>query len=133
MEIMEAKICLDTDFLVDLLQNKKYAVDFIVENEEKYVMSASIITMFELYCGAYKNMNEKQLLLIEELFARLDILNLSKDIVNEAGKIYAFLRKSGKEIEMKDILIGATAKINKCILKTKNIKHFERIGGLKII
>ena len=130
---MEDKICLDTQFLVDLLNNKKYAVDFINEAEVQSIIGISIITLFELFYGAYLHKNMRQLALIEELSARSNILNLSREIVKEAGKISAELEKSGKMTEFKDILIGISAKVNNYCLKTKNVKHFDRIKGLKII
>ena len=130
---MEDKICLDTQFLVDLLNNKKYAVDFISEAEVQSIIGISIITIFELFHGAYLHKNMKQLALIEELCSRLNILNLSREIVKEAGKISAELEKSGKMIEFKDILIGVSAKVDDYRLMTKNVKHFNRINGLKII
>ena len=129
---MEHKICLDTDFLVDFLNNKPDAVKFIKEHQN-HGLSSSIITLFELYHGAYLHKSSKQLALIEEIFSRLPLLNLSKEIVNEAGKISAFLEKSGQYMEFKDILIGTSAKLNGCQLKTNNVKHFQRIEGLKLV
>ena len=133
MEIVENKICLDTQFLVDLLNNKKYAVDFISEAEGQSIIGVSIITIFELFHGAYLHKNIKQLALIEELCSRLNILNLSQEIVKESGKISAELVKSGKMIEFRDILIGVSAKVHDYCLKTKNVKHFNRIDGLEIL
>ena len=120
MEVMEDKICLDTQFLVDLLNNKKYAVDFISEAEGQSIMGVSIITIFELFHGAYLHKNIKQLALIEELCSRLNILNLSAEIAKDAGKISAELEKSGKMIEFRDILIGVSAKNNHYCLKNGN-------------
>lgn len=133
MEIMENKICLDTVFLVDLLNNKTYAVEFIKEIELKSEIGISIITIFELYHGAYLHKNNRQLDLIDKLQSKLNIINLSSEIVKEAGRISALLEKTGQIMEFKDILIGISAKINGYCIKTKNIKHFKRIEGLTII
>ena len=77
--------------------------------------------------------NTKQFTLIEKLCSRLNIINLSKDSVNEAARISALLQKTGQFVEFNDIFIGVSAKINGFSRKTKNVKHFKRIEGLKII
>lgn len=130
---MELKICLDTEFLVEFLKGRKETFDFIKKNSGTSEFNISIITLFELYYGAFKNKNTKQLALIEELLTRFTVLNLSQDIVKEAGKDYARLEKEGNIIDFRDILIGISAKTNNCAVKTKNIKHFKRIEGLKLL
>ena len=52
---MEDKICLDTDFLVNFLRNKKEEADFIKENEISKNLATTYINLFELYYGAYKS------------------------------------------------------------------------------
>lgn len=54
------------------------------------------------------------------------------DVLEKAVEIYVQLHK-GKQIEDNDIFIAATAIVNDCTLVTANIKHFERVEGLKLI
>ena len=56
---MENKICLDTDFLVNFLRNKKDKVDFIINNENQVVFTTTFITLFELFYGAHKSNREE--------------------------------------------------------------------------
>lgn len=53
--------------------------------------------------------------------------------MEEAGKISAKLEKKGMMVEFKDVLIGVSAKMNNYSLKTSNLKHFQRIEGLKLL
>lgn len=56
------------------------------------------------------------------IFHSLDIYAIEK----------ARLKKIGKSIDDFDLLIGSTAVDYKCIMVTKNIKHFEGISKIKI-
>lgn len=51
----------------------------------------------------------------------------------QAGKIYTLLKKEGKLIGNQDILIASIALTNDIPLLTRNIDHFQRIKGIKII
>lgn len=130
---MDDKICLDTDFLVNFLRNKKEEVEFIKKNEIDKDLVTTHINLFELYYGAYKS-TEKQnnLKAISLLLDRISILNFSNESVKKAGEILAKLEKEGKVIEFRDLFIGTIALVNNYSIKTKNIKHFDRIEGLNI-
>ncbi len=129
---MEA-ICLDTDFLVDFLRDKKEAVGFVANNEDTLTLCTTRVNLFELYYGAYKTGNPARIRAVDELQERWWILELSAFAVREAGKTGAFLEKNGTMIDFRDLLIGCIAKANGCVLKTNNKRHFERIQGLKIV
>ncbi len=130
---MEHKICLDTDFLVNFLRNKREEVDFIVNNENQIVFTTTFITLFELFYGAYKSNREENVNKVTELQSRLRLLNLSVEAVDTAGQIIAELERKGTPIEFRDLLIGCIAKTDGYPLKTYNKKHFERIPGLRLL
>lgn len=131
---MENRICLDTDFLIDVLRNKKEAVLWLKEVENNYEVSTTMINIFELYSGAYKVKNStEKIKSMKKLVENLDVLGLTFNCAENAGKIRAELEVNGKALESRDILIAAIALINNCSLKTNNKKHFSRIKGLKII
>ncbi len=129
---MESKICLDTDFLIDFLREKKYAVEFIKEKEEKTELATTIITLFELYCGAFNSKKIEKIQVIDSLSEKLTLLNLSKEASKKAGEIYSILSKKGKIIDFRDILIASITLTNNFSLKTNNLKHFQKITELKI-
>ena len=130
---MAEQISIDTDILADFLRNKDYAIEWIRKNKTK-ILAVTVISLYELYYGAYRSNNpEKSLNSIIKLKEKLLILNLDDDSVLRAGEIYYRLEKEGKTIGLKDIFIGAISLAYGFSLKTNNIKHFERINGLKLV
>ena len=131
---MEDKICLDTDFLIDFLRNKKEEVEFIKKNEFDKELATTYINLFELYYGAYKSdKSAKNLELIKTLVRRINLLNLSENSVEKAGEISAFLEKEGSSVDFRDVLIGSISLVNGYALKTNNAKHFSKIKGLTVL
>lgn len=130
---METQICLDTDFLINFLRNKKEEVEFIEENETRTIFSTTSINLFELYYGAYKSGSTENLLKLEELQQRLRILPTSMEAMKKAGEILAVLEKKGQLLDFRDLLIGTIAITEKNSLKTLNKKHFLRIPHLIVL
>lgn len=127
------RFCLDTDFLVDFLRNKKYAVDFIEDNEYHAVLATTLVTLFELYRGAFKSREPlSNINAADRLLDRFAVLNLSNDSVKLAAKLKAKMEKEGNSIDIRDLFIGTIAVVNNLVMKTNNIKDFSRIDGLKI-
>ena len=90
----------------------------------------SDITLAELYFGAFKSGKEKHFNDVSEiskLFEKLPI-----QYTRKYGEIRWELEKQGLRIGDMDMFIAATALEEDLILVTGNIKHFERIPGLKI-
>lgn len=133
MERLETQICLDTDFLVNFLRNKREEVEFIEENETQTIFSTTSINLFELYYGAYKSGVVENLLKLEELQQRLRILPTSTEAMRKAGEILAILEKQGQLLDFRDLLIGTIALTEKISLKTLNKKHFTRIPNLNVL
>ena len=134
MEKLENKICLDSDFLIDLMKGKKEEVEFIAGNRENAVMATTCMNIFELYEGIHKSPHpQKNIEAVETVTEGLEILELDKNIAARAGELSARLEKKGRMIGFKDILIGAIAKENGYAFKTKNKKHFGMIEGLRLI
>ena len=90
----------------------------------------SDITLAELYFGAFKSGREKHFNDVSEiskLFEKYPI-----QYTRKYGEIRWKLEKQGLRISDMDIFIAATALEEDIILVTGNVKHFERIPGLKI-
>ena len=123
---------LDTAWVVHWLKGKKEIVDKI-EMYRKEGLSASIISVGELYEGIYGSPNkEKDGQILKEFLKGITLLELTEDICRKFGEIRNNLRKRGELIGDFDLLIASTALINNLTLLTGNVKHYERIKGLKI-
>jgi tRNA(fMet)-specific endonuclease VapC len=69
-----------------------------------------------------------------KIISTTSIIDLDKEIAILGGKIYSNLVREGKEIELNDCLIAATALsygIKKVV--TRNIDHFNKIKDLKAV
>lgn len=127
------RFCLDTDFLVDFLRNKQYAVDFIDEKQHGAILATTLVNLFELYRGAFKSKEPViNINAADRLFDRFAVLNLSNDSVKLAAKLKAKMEKEGNSIDIRDLFIGTIAIANNLVMKTNNVKDFSRIEGLKI-
>lgn len=125
------KYLLDTDVVVDHLRGKKNIELKVV----KEGISISIITLAELLYGAYKSANlQKGLFEIDNTIQLLSIRikELDRQVIEIFAQIKTSLEKKGQKLEDFDLLIAATAKANSLKLKTKNLRHFQRIPGLEV-
>lgn len=126
---------IDTDILIDLLRDKKEAISFIAQLEcENLTLCTTVINIFELHHGAHKSKEpEKNLQAVNKLLRRLVILSLSYRSAQRAGHVYAELEKKGQDIGIRDTLIAAIALTRECTVATRNIGHFSKIYGVKLI
>ncbi len=130
MEELEDRVCLDTDFLVNFLRNKKEEVEFIKNNEDNILLATTLINLFELYYGAYKSGVKTNIDSVEELTYKLEVLNLTQEVVRKAGEVLSMLERKGEVVDFRDLLIGCTAHMEGFCIKTHNKRHFEKIPGL---
>ena len=86
-----------------------------------------------MYIGAYKSKKpEENIKLIDDFLGSVACLNFDFNPCKFVGFLTNELTKRGKLIGEMDVLIGSLALTHDEILVTRNVKHFERIKGLKI-
>ena len=123
---------LDTDTLIYNLKG----YDAVKKNLQQHLddpMMISVITLMELYYGAYKSEkvtgNLAKVRTIENSF---EIIPAGKGSAENFGLLKASLEKSGKPLDDFDLIIASCALAHNLIIVTNNIKHFKRIDGLKL-
>jgi tRNA(fMet)-specific endonuclease VapC len=129
-------VCLDTSFIADLNRRDIGAIAKLkefIENREKLV--TTVINVAELYKGAYGHHNaERKLKEVDELILILFVLEMNVRASKNYGYFYHYLKKSGKIIEDRDILIASIAlSFGENRIVTRNIKHFERIEEIEVV
>ncbi len=128
------KICIDSDYLIDVLRKKPETLKEIKKFElEANLLATTVINSFELYYGAYKTKSQKHVKLVDELLTNLIVLEWKREFSELAGKIRADLEAQGSVIDFRDIFIGVISLKNDYFLLTRNISYFKRIPNLKII
>jgi tRNA(fMet)-specific endonuclease VapC len=121
---------LDTCVCIALIKQ----VPSVVEHIRKVGVSEckiSDLTIGELYFGAFKSGRKEHfddVIEIDKLFEQYP----TTYSMREYGDVRWQLDRMGKRIDSIDLLIGVTALHEDLTLVTGNVKHFERIPGLRI-
>jgi len=93
----------------------------------------SVITLFELFSGAMLSSKLKESLedirMLREWF---EVIPIDEHIAYIASKKFAELKRNGKPIDIRDLLISSCAISRNMELLTQNKKHFENIAELKL-
>jgi predicted nucleic acid-binding protein len=125
----------DTDAISELLRPRPATayVKWImrVAREEQFT---SAVVMGELYKGAYRSHDrERHMSNIEQrVLPAVTVLPYDISIAKVFGSIRAHLEDAGMILPDADIQIAATAIDHDLELVTGNIRHFNRISGLKL-
>lgn len=126
-------VVLDTDILSAIMRQKPAVVSTAQAYlREHYQFHFSIITQYEILRGLKAKGATQQIATFENFCSQNTILSLSEEVISKAAEVYADLRKRGELIGDADILIAATAIVNKLGIVTNNEKHFQRISGLHV-
>ena len=123
---------LDTDTIIYNLKGNSA----VQENLRRHFydpLRISVITLMELYYGAYKSQKTtSNLAKIKTLENALEVIPLGNESVEIFGMLKANLEKSGTPLDDFDLILASCALAHNLILVTNNVKHFKRIEGLKM-
>ncbi len=127
---------LDTNILIEFMCGTPSVVSKIIQiGFDK--CCTSVLSMHELYYGAYnaKKRSEKcfqqEMNRIERLLTKLTVLPL-ETMGDVYGNIKYSLEKKGQMIDEFDMMIAGHAISEGLTVVTNNLKHFDRIPGLKV-
>jgi predicted nucleic acid-binding protein len=93
----------------------------------------SIVTLMELYYGAYKSQKvATNLGKIKRIGDAIEIISLGRDSAEISAMLKAELEKAATPLDDFDLILAACALSHNLILVTNNVKHVKRIQGLKL-
>ncbi len=123
---------LDSDYIINFLNGDRKIVES-VSSFLKSDLATSVICVAEILEGLLdgKAQKEKTKNFVDFL-NHLDIFDVDLFIADAYSKIRREMRRGGNLIDKFDLLIACTCLVNNLVLVTGNVKHFERIKGLKI-
>ena len=123
---------LDTDIIIYNLKGNE-AIKRNLQDHLENPMKICVITLMELYFGAYKSKkitgNLSKIRAIENAF---EIISVNNECAEIFGMLKASLKKSGTLLDDFDLIIASCAMTNNLTLVTNSTKHFGRIDGLKL-
>jgi len=127
----ETRYCLESNFIIDLLNGKANAVTVYeeIKNASLTITAIASVALFEIIRG--KEQNQTKIQRFEELRKTLEVLPFGEREAEEASQIEKIIRQNGFTISALDLLIGATAKTNGAILLS-NDSDYNRIEGLQL-
>jgi predicted nucleic acid-binding protein len=122
-------VCIDSDVLIDFMNNKKDAVEKMLKLRKQDVsLSTTSINSFELLNGA----NIVKIDSIKNFISNFSVHSFDLKSSEIASKIFQNLKSSGEIIEIPDIMIASICISKGESLLTRNLSHFGRIPELKI-
>jgi len=127
-------ICLDSDFLIDFLNDKKEAVELLERHHDEIITTE--INLFEVFDGIYlqKQVNKKEEEFAKSFFKTLPVFSSQSGWGKTAAYLLSYLRKQGKEIEPTDCFIAAIMLVHGCNkIITGNVKHYSAVPGIQVI
>lgn len=123
---------LDTTFLIDLLRGNRNTLKILKKRE---ILLTTQINMYEILRGFFINKSSKKKLLeVNEFFDNIRLLNFDDTSLIKSAEISADLINKGQIISDCDCMTAGIALSNGITeIVTKNVKHFEKIKGIKVI
>ena len=128
-------VILDTTVLIQA-ERQEFEIDKFTENREEEIFGISVITVAELLHGVHRADSTKRRLkrsaYVEKVIELFPIYNFDTSIARIYAELMSELSRKGIRIGAHDLIIGSTAVSLGFSVVTYNVRHFERIEGLKI-
>jgi tRNA(fMet)-specific endonuclease VapC len=126
---------LDTDAISEVFKKKPLPAYLSwLATVPKAEQFTSAISVGELFRGAFRSADpERHLVNIESrVLPTITVLPYDVEIARVYGEIQAHLADAGQTVADGDLQIAATALHHSLELVTGNLRHFERIPGIRI-
>lgn len=133
-------LILDTSILIESEQLGEGVEDIlrrIRATHGEIDVALSTVSVVELPHGIYRARTDadrtRRRVLAESVFHGLIVQPMTLEIARLAGRIEGEQAAKGNIIDFEDLVIGATASHLDFDVVTVNVKHFQRIPGLKVV
>lgn len=101
---------------------------------EGSIPALSFQTVAEALQGAYqRNWGAQRLALLRAEMQRYAIIPFDMGMAEQFARLRAARRREGREIDVADAWVAATALWAQCPVVTHNIRDFEGITGLEVV
>lgn len=127
-------ILIDSDIIIDLLNNQNSAINFFKDTTISKEIFISIISWAEVVYGFKKNKSFNKEKLFQDFLEDYKVITISIDKMVAEKYLDVKIDLEAKRIPLDDfdLFIAATAMFNNLTLATRNTKHFKRIKKLQL-
>ncbi len=123
---------LDTDTVIYALKSQPEVLRNLALHADD-PLSVSVITLMELYYGAFKSQQVAgNLAKVRALEKAVRVWDLQADAAEVFGALRAELESDGNRLDDFDLGIAACALVHNLTLVTHNSAHFARVRGLRL-
>ena len=128
-------VILDTSVLIEA-ERREFEIDKFTENRGDEIFGLSVMTAAELFHGVHRADSTKRRLkrsaYVEKVIELFPVYAFDISTARIYSELWSDLSSKGIQIGAHDLIIGATALSLGFSVATFNIRHFERIEGLKV-
>ena len=122
---------LDTDTISFIFRGEGRVEEHFRQLRPSDVCTSAIV-VGEIELGLAHRANRKLRRLSDRLFDILTVAPYDREAAHRCGKVAASLLDSGTPIGVEDTMVAAQALSLGLSLVTHNVKHFERVPGLRV-
>ena len=127
------RFLLDSNLCIACLCRRPWALKAL-ESVPLASVAVSALTVGKLVLGTHLSDHPGQERVKVEAFLRpIQVIPFGRDEAFQWANSDSQLRKQGNRIKVEDAMIAATALALGMTLVSGNIKHFERVKGLKVV
>lgn len=125
-------VLIDTDLLIDL-ERGEASVESVLGEQAGTI---SVITVSELLHGVLRAegaARTRRRAFVEHVLAGVEAIPITQPVARVHADIWSGLATRGEQVGAHDLWIAATAVAHGLAIATRNIAHFERIPGLRLL
>jgi predicted nucleic acid-binding protein len=123
-----AQLVVDTDVVIDLLRQSAVTLRTVLARLD---CAVTAISLHELL--ATPALSARQASTLNQLRQVMPVLPFDDPAAERSAEIWRSLARRGVLIGLADILSAGTCLANDLPLLTRNVEHFNRIEGLKLV
>ena len=128
-------VILDTSVLIEA-ERQEFNIDKLTEDRDEEIFGLSVISVSELLHGVHRADSMKRRLkrsaYVEKIIELFPIYGFDISVARVHAELWSDLSKRGIRIGAHDLIIGSTALSLGFSVATFNLRHFERVEGLKL-
>lgn len=128
-------IQIDSDIIIDFLNNQNFAVNFFKDSTTNKDLFMSVISWMEVMYGFKRNGASNKIKIFQNMLEEyhISVISINKEVAEKYLDSKIDLENNKIPLADFDLLIAATALTHKYSLVTRNKKHFSRIKNLQIM